>query len=392
MFSMVCRGASDAKLEELLISVMADLAGPPSLILCGASIATDLDVFQNGDQNDVPFHGASSCLGVMTNEGPFVEGGVGAGILCISDPMGAYGSAVVSMEADTVEEAARDALQRALIQAGRPGETPELIWLSSTPGMEERVIASIHETIGKGVPICGGSAADNTVSGDWVVFDRSARFGSGIAITVMFPSVPVGYAFHSGYRPTVTMGQVTSTVGRNIMAIDGQPGAQVYNQWTGGKIDDAMDKGGSVIASTSLSPLGRRRDAVAGFDYFLLSHPESVSADGGLALFSNIEVGDEIVLMEGSEDNLVHRAPRVAENALEMARLDKDCISGALVIYCAGCMLTVQDRMDEVARGLGEMLGGKPFLGTFTFGEQGCFIGGSNHHGNLMISVVVFGV
>ena len=179
MFSMVCRGASDAKQKELLMSVMADLAGPPSLILCGASIATDLDVFQNGDHSDVPFHGASSCLGVMTNEGPFVEGSAGAGILCISDPMGAYGSAVVSMEGETVEEAARHALQKALAQAGRPGETPELIWLSSTPGMEERVIASIHETIGKGVPICGGSAADNTVSGDWVVFDRSARFGSG---------------------------------------------------------------------------------------------------------------------------------------------------------------------------------------------------------------------
>ena len=98
------------------------------------------------------------------------------------------------------------------------------------------------------------------------------------------------------------------------------------------------------------------------------------------------------MLMEGTEDNLVHRAPRVAENALEMARLDKQHISGALVIYCAGCMLTVQERMTEVADGLREALGGKPFLGTFTFGEQGCFIGGSNHHGNLMISVVVFGV
>ena len=392
MFSMVCRGAFDARPEELLMSIVDELSGPPSLILCSGSIATNLDVLRNGVHSDVPFHGSSSCLGVMTTEGAFVEGGVGVGILGISDPAGAYGTAVVSMDEESVEDAVRRALHKALAQAGRPGETPELIWLSSTPGMEERVIASIHETIGTGVPICGGSAADNSVSGDWVVFDRSERFGSGIAITVMFPSVAVGYAFHSGYRPTTTKGQVTSTDGRSIMAIDGQPGAEVYNRWTEGKIDDAMETGGSVIASTSLSPLGRRRDAVAGFDYFLLSHPESVSENGGLALFSDIQEGDEIVLMEGSEDNLVHRAPRVAENALEMARLDKEHISGALVIYCAGCMLTVQDRMTEVATGLRDVLGGKPFLGTFTFGEQGCFIGGSNHHGNLMISVVVFGV
>ncbi|MGA0236173.1 MAG: FIST signal transduction protein [Alphaproteobacteria bacterium] len=360
--------------------------------MCGASISADFDGLETTIQSGVPFHGASSCLGVMTNQGPFVDGGVGAGVLAISDPTGAYGSAVVPIEADEVEAAARAALQSALRQAGRPGETPELIWLSATPGVEERVIASIQEAIGTGVPICGGSAADNSVSGDWVVFDRSARFGSGIAISVMFPSVRVGYAFHSGYRPTSTQGRVTGANDRCIVSIDDQPGAQVYNDWTNGKIDDVLETGGSVIANTSLSLLGRRRDAVAGFDYFLLSHPASVSPDGGLGLFSDIEVGDEIVLMEGSEDNLVTRAPRVAENALEMARLDKDHISGALVIYCAGCMLTVQDRMTEVAAGLSDTLGGKPFLGTFTFGEQGCFIGGSNHHGNLMISVVVFGV
>ena len=46
--------------------------------------------------------------------------------------------------------------------------------------------------------------------------------------------------------------------------------------------------------------------------------------------------------------------------------------------------------MEEVATEVREALGGKPFLGAFTFGEQGCFTGGESHHGNLMISVVVF--
>jgi hypothetical protein len=54
-------------------------------------------------------------------------------------------------------------------------------------------------------------------------------------------------------------------------------------------------------------------------------------------------------------------------------------------------MLTVTDRMDDVASELVEALGGRPFLGTFTFGEQGCFLGGENRHGNLMFSTVVFG-
>ncbi len=61
-----------------------------------------------------------------------------------------------------------------------------------------------------------------------------------------------------------------------------------------------------------------------------------------------------------------------------------------MIVYCAGCMLTVQNEMDRVVKELNDTLNGSPFLGTFTFGEQGCFIGGENRHGNLMISAVIF--
>jgi len=44
-----------------------------------------------------------------------------------------------------------------------------------------------------------------------------------------------------------------------------------------------------------------------------------------------------------------------------------------------------------VVDGLREALSGLPFLGSFTFGEQGCFVRGTNRHGNLGISVVLLG-
>ncbi len=47
--------------------------------------------------------------------------------------------------------------------------------------------------------------------------------------------------------------------------------------------------------------------------------------------------------------------------------------------------------MDDVVGHLNDALDGHPFLGSFTFGEQGCFIGGENRHGNLMISVLLLG-
>ncbi len=54
-------------------------------------------------------------------------------------------------------------------------------------------------------------------------------------------------------------------------------------------------------------------------------------------------------------------------------------------------MLAVGDNMQRVALNIRENLAGAPFMGIFTLGEQGCFSNGENHHGNLMISVIVFG-
>ncbi len=52
--------------------------------------------------------------------------------------------------------------------------------------------------------------------------------------------------------------------------------------------------------------------------------------------------------------------------------------------------MSIQDHREEVVQGLRDALPGVPFLGAFTFGEQGCFVGGENRHGNLMISVLLF--
>jgi hypothetical protein len=80
----------------------------------------------------------------------------------------------------------------------------------------------------------------------------------------------------------------------------------------------------------------------------------------------------------------------VARLALDTGRVAPEQVAGALVVYCAGCMLTVESEMDKVVESVRTMLPETPFAGTFTFGEQGCFVSGDSYHGNLMISVVVF--
>ena len=236
----------------------------------------------------------------------------------------------------------------------------------------------------------GGSAADDAVAGGWYQLTRDGDYRDAVVVSALFPSGRVVSAFQSGYVPSDTRGVVTRARGRTLIEIDGQPAAAVYDAWTRGAIAGTLGVGGSVLASTSLFPLGRRVGDVGGVPYYRLAHPATVHPDGSIDLFADVEAGDELVLMHGDVEALVTRAGRVAADARALARLAPAEVAGALVIFCAGCMLTVRDRLEQVVVGLREGLGGAPFLGSFTFGEQGCFIGGENRHGNLMISVTVF--
>lgn len=339
-------------------------------------------------RGDTAVHGATSCLGVMTGAGFHTEDGVGMGMLAISDPDGSYGVAAAPL-GDNPQAAAQQALLDAMTDAGRMGEPPSLVWLAAVPGAEEALLNGIHDVIGTKVPIAGGSAADNTIEGKWRQFSTAGAHENAVVISVLYPSTPLHHSFHSGYLPTETRGTITSAEGRRVFEIDGEPAGTVYARWSEGAIDDFTNEGGSILAASTMWPLGRAATSADDSD-FVLAHPATLHPDQSIELFADVEEGDDIVLMHGSEQSLVSRAGRVATAALAGGSITPDECAGALVVYCAGCMLAIQDNMDAVAEEMTQALGGRPFLGMFTFGEQGCFVGGDNYHGNLMISVVAF--
>ncbi len=302
-----------------------------------------------------------------------------------------WSSDVCSSDLSDARQAAKKALTRALENAELTGALPELIWINSAPGKEEEIIVGLEEVVGTNVPIIGGSSADNTIEGNWLQFVNGKVVSDDIVLTVMFPSVKTANAFHSGYNPTTTTGTVTRAKDRVVFSIDGKPAAEVYNDWTNGVISDNLKTAGTILGKTTLFPIGRVVGEVQGVPYFRLSHPETITPERGLSFFTEIAEGDKIVLMEGSKESLVNRAGRVVKTAMDSSYFKIDEVSGALIIYCAGCMLAVQSEMDKVVEGINKTFPGKPFLGAFTFGEQGCLIGGENHHGNLMISTLSLG-
>lgn len=399
------------------------LASDPSTELAVGELAAAIDgsdidpnlicVFYDADHDDAPLYdflrdrfpeaallGGTSCSGAMSEKG---LGGPGSiGMLLIQDPDGDYGSAAVELEGDPADCAER-ALHAALENADCAGELPELIWIYQAPGQEEAVIEGLRRVVGDRCPIIGGSSADNTVAGGWRQLGPDGAMKNGVVVGVLFSSGGIGYAFQGGYEPTGPSGVVTrigyapsgesgiatKVRSRQIVSIDGEPAAEVYNRWVGGSLAEKVDTGGNILTDTTMFPLGIDAGRIEDVTHYLLIHPEQITTDGAISAFASVEEGTRLYSMKGNKNRLVERAGRVASAAVGSLG-DNDRLAGGLIVYCAGCMLAVDDQMDRVSVAVAESLDGRPFVGCFTFGEQGLVLD-RNAHGNLMISAIVFG-
>lgn len=380
--------------EEAFNVLIADLGGSPDFIVLATTVSFDLAAVADTLARiapGVPLHGATSSRGVMTDQGFHGSDRHGLALLGIRDASGSFGVGQARL-GDDPRKAGTDAVNQALAQADRIGELPNLIWLASAPGAEEQTIQGIQDVIGPHVPIVGGSSADDDIKGQWrQVANGLSPLQDSVVVSTLFPSTQLMYAFHSGYVPTDSTGVVTRAEGRTLWEIDGQPAAQVYDEWIGGILAPLdCDEPRAVVGQTTLHPLGRRVETSQQVPTYLLSHPESLIPGRGLRLFTEIDEGDELVLMSGTEQSLIERPGRIARAALHYHGASSQDVAGGLVVFCAGCMMAIDDRTSEIVDSLHEALGQTPFLGVFTFGEQGCFFGGENQHGNLMISVLLF--
>ena len=402
--SFVVSNSSTAEALSDLAIAIDDVEIDPNLIC----------MFYDGDHEDAPIFdyvrtrfpnaallGGTSCSGVMSEAG--LAGAGSIGLLLIEDADGDYGTAAVRLGPDT-SECAEQALHAALAAADCSGELPELIWIYQAPGREEEVIEGLRRVVGDRCPIIGGSSADNTVAGGWRQIGPEGPMNDGLVVAVLFSSGGIGFAFQGGYEPSGASGVVTSigydsvgesgvvtkVSGRQVLTIDGEPAAEVYNRWIGGVLSEKIENGGCILEDTTTYPLGIDAGKIEGVTQYLLIHPEQIGKNQSLSTFASIEEGTRLYSMRGDRTRLIERAGKVASEAADAIPGGSENLAGGLVVYCAGCMLAVGEQMPEVSRTVSVSFNNMPFLGCFTFGEQGSVLD-KNAHGNLMISAVAFG-
>jgi hypothetical protein len=374
---------------EICRALRFSLGGAPDFLAIHHAVGQSAETLRAGLAAVFPeaqLHGGSSCLGVMTEAGLDLTSGLGLGAFAIRDPAGDYGSASADLGEDA-RSAAAHATATALARAGRPGESPDLVWMTAAPGQEEAVLDGVKSVVGARTLIVGGSAADDTLTGRWSCFGPQTNHRNGVSISVLFPSGQVLSSYLADHAPTTNTGVVTAARGRHLLEIDHRPAAEIYSQWTGLPRPAMHEAPQRILVPSLLHPLGRVAGHLDGTPLHVLAHPSELHPDGTMMVFADLAPGDRLWHMTpGTPTGLPQpqRVIRQARAACESAPL------GALVILCAGAVLGNRSAMPGLQASVSLALGPVPFLGLFTYGEQGALPGGVSQHGNLMMSCTLF--
>ena len=174
----------------------------------------------------VPVLGNTSFTGVITADG-YVGGTdpfVGVMTLAGDDLVVGVAGAERANTSPIVEGA--KLAKEAMAAAGKT-TAPDAFYMAASPAEEEFWLKGISSVIGR-VPFFGGSAADNSIAGEWVLYADDKLFADG-CVAAMFWGVNIKNVFTGAYRETEDFGIITKTNGIRCLAeIDGVPAADKF--------------------------------------------------------------------------------------------------------------------------------------------------------------------
>ncbi|MCL2127384.1 MAG: FIST C-terminal domain-containing protein, partial [Treponema sp.] len=255
---------------------------------------------------------------------------------------------------------------------------PAYFYMAASPGEEEFYLKGISEVIGR-VPFFGGSAADNSIAGEWKLFAGQQVFADGLTLAFFYTDKPLANLFTGAYRETGDVGIITKVANnRTLVEIDGVPAVKKYAEWAG--VDPDSLKGGNLLVHTITSPLGIK-DRLG--DLTAIRHPMNGNDDYSMAVGANLTENTAVIRMEGSVDELIASGAKTLD---ELKAKMKSPPAAFHLVHCGGRRAGIGDRIDELVQGVRKAAGGVPFIMEFTFGEYGYEDDGNNTTGGLMLS------
>lgn len=353
------------------------------LCILYSSVKYDTDKLLNGAKSvlgTAPIIGATSCDGICVPDGYITSKEGFAGMMCIGDA-DTNVSTAISEKLSSTRETGMNVAKRAMEKIGATS-APSFFMMIATPGDEEEYLKGIQDVVGN-VPVFGGSAADDDLSGKWRIYTEEGIVTNGVCVAFFYTNKKIKNIIDGRYHETINSGIITKTTGkREIDEIDGIQAMKKYAEWTNRKVKDI--KGIKMYKESVLKPL-----AVKTIDGSLLAirQPMNGNTDYSINVGNDVYVNTAIIQAQTSCEEIVN-APKLIVRKLNKKANENRAFY--IITHCAGRKMAIEGKISELAREVKKETEETPFIMPFTYGEYGSQDHSQNVCGGLMVSATSF--
>ena len=369
----------------------ANVGMRPKLGMMYCSCNDDVEEVVSGAMSSMkgaPVIGCTSSGMIITNDGIIESEDGFAGLMAFDDKNINIGVAA-HKAGKNAREIGRKVARAAVENAGE-NYSPNYFYMVASPKEEEDYLMGIQDVIGR-VPMFGGSAADDTVEGNWKIFCNDQVFQDGVAVAFFYTDNDIVTSYTGAYRDTENYGLITEVKNdRTLVKIDGVSALKKYADWIGKKPSEL--KGQNLLVASITKPLGVK-DPLGNLT--VVRHPmfgddmgTKTTTDDVINLGNKVVEKTAIVQLEATVDELIKSTKTTLKDVKSQLSTEP---AGYFLVHCGGRKLGIGNRIDEVYKNLVEEARGVPFITVFTFGEYGYDEHSANICGGLMLSFTAFG-
>lgn len=369
----------------------ANVGMRPKLGMMYCSCNDDVEEVVNGAMSAMkgaPVIGCTSSGMIITNDGIIESEDGFAGLMSFDDKNMNIGVACHKAGKNAREIGRKVA--RAAVENAKENYSPNYFYMVASPKEEEDYLMGIQDVIGR-VPMFGGSAADDTVEGNWKIFCNDQVLSDGVAVAFFYTDNDIVTSYTGAYRDTENYGLITEVKNdRTLVKIDGVSALKKYADWIGKKPSEL--KGQNLLVASITKPLGVK-DPLGNLT--VVRHPmfgddmgTRTTTDDVINLGNKVVEKTAIVQLEATVDELIKSTKTTLKDVKSQLSTEP---AGYFLVHCGGRKLGIGDRIDEVYKNLVEEAHGVPFITVFTFGEYGYDEHSANICGGLMLSFTAFG-
>lgn len=385
--------------KEAFVMMRKTITKPNLVILFTESSYENDDVIAHDLQkstNGAKTFGLEGTYAVFTGDGIHVGQKGSLAILGIEAPSWSVGVGVEDMSgAETplqIKGRTINAIEGAIRDAGKTMEDkPALVLVAPTKLKEEPILDAIEYVFGKNVRIAGGTPGSPYVTAN------GQAVKNGFALAVIYADTKIGAGFHAGIAVDESKSGVVTKMGANrrvIKEINNRPAFEVYRKWAGGALDDVNPAETPAIWSRSFALV--RVYNLSGNDVGTkVVVPVKVNPDLSMITGADVSEGENLYFATATKKAYIKRAGTIVQQALVEGKIKYSGLAGGLHYYCRGAAFSQfgknKENLQMLVNETNKKMKDKPYIGTFTAGEQGNIPGYGIFMGNLTSAMAVFG-